>query len=169
MSAPNKKPACHAVLPQTGRVAWIGLAARSRAPITSVDRAEAVVGKGLVGDHRGKTGKREVTLIQGEHLPVIAALMGLQAVSPETLRRNVVVTGINLAALIGREFRVGAVTLVGTKPCDPCERIEEALGPGGFNATEGMGGIIARVLSAGSLRVGDEVEALPVGELAPDA
>ncbi len=99
-------------------------------------------------------GKRQVTLIQAEHLPVIAALAGLEAVTPEQLRRNIVVSGLPLLALKDRRFRIGDVLLEGTGECHPCSRMEEAFGPGGYNAVRGHGGITARVLEGGWIEVG---------------
>ena len=99
-------------------------------------------------------GKRQVTLIQAEHLPVIAALAGLETVTPEQLRRNIVVSGLPLLALKDRRFRIGDVLLEGTGECHPCSRIEEAFGPGGYNAVRGHGGITARVLEGGLIEVG---------------
>lgn len=149
-------------LPRTGKVEWIGLRPARNVAMHEVDSAQATVGAGLTGDrYRGGSGKRDVTLIQAEHLPVIAALAGHAAVAPATLRRNLVVSGIPLVALKGRRFRVGEVVLEGTAPCDPCSRMEEALGPGGFNAMRGHGGLCARIVSGGTLRLGDVVEALP--------
>lgn len=148
-----------AILPQRGRVEWIGLSPERKGEIQAVAAAEACVGTGLVGDHHalGGASKREVTLIQAEHLPVIAALSGHAAVPPEWLRRNIVVAGIPLVALKDRTFRVGRVLLKTTGPCDPCSRMEEQLGPGGFNAMRGLGGITACVLAGGMITVGDEV------------
>ena len=124
-----------------------------------VGLAEAVAGVGLVGDrYAGGSGKRGITLIQAEHLPVIAALAGHAPVAPATLRRNLVVEGIPLVALKGNRFRIGGVLLEGTDDCDPCSRMEDALGPGGYNAMRGMGGLCARILEGGVLRVGDAVE-----------
>jgi MOSC domain-containing protein YiiM len=100
--------------------------------------------------------KRQVTLIQHEHLAVIAALLG-HAVPPELLRRNVVVSGVNLIGLKNRRFRIGTALLEGSGPCDPCSRMEENLGPGGYNAMRGHGGITARVVIAGTIRPGDDV------------
>lgn len=114
-----------------------------------------------MGDrYKGGSGKRGITLIQAEHLPVIAALAGQAALAPATLRRNLVVAGIPLIALKGRRFRIGEVELEGTDPCDPCSRMEEALGPGGYNAMRGHGGLCARILRGGVLRIGDTVQAL---------
>lgn len=126
-----------------------------------VDAAQVTAGVGLVGDrYKGGSGKRGVTLIQAEHLPVIAALAGHATIAPAQLRRNVVVSGIALMALKGRRFRIGAVELEGTDPCDPCLRMEDALGPGGYDAMRGHGGLCARILRGGVLRIGDTVQAL---------
>lgn len=144
--------------PRAGRVQWVGLRPARDEPMDVVAQAEAIAGAGLRGDrYLGGSGKRGVTLIQAEHLPVIAALSGHAAIAPATLRRNVVVEGIALIALKRNRFRIGDVLLEGTDACDPCSRMEAALGPGGYNAMRGMGGLCARVLEGGVLRVGDAV------------
>ena len=114
---------------------------------------------GLSEDYRSR-GNRQVTLIQAEHLPVIAALCGLDSVEPGLLRRNLVVSGISLRALKDKRFTIGSVQLLGTGECVPCSRMEENLGVGGYNAMRGHGGITARVLSEGHIRVGDTVNAV---------
>ncbi len=106
-------------------------------------------------------GKRQVTLIQAEHLPVIAALAALESVTPEEMRRNIVVRGLPLLALKDARFQIGEVILEGTGECHPCSRMEETFGPGGYNAVRGHGGITARVVRGGVIRVGDAVVALP--------
>ncbi|MES2670729.1 MAG: MOSC domain-containing protein [Pseudomonadota bacterium] len=144
--------------PRTGEVRWIGLRRARDVPMREVDSAEAVAGKGLRGDRYGSgSGKRGITLIQAEHLPVIATLAGLEAIQPATLRRNLVVAGIPLIALKGRRFRIGEVLCEGTAPCDPCSRMEFALGAGGYNAMRGHGGLCARILEGGTFRIGDAV------------
>lgn len=150
-----------ATLPQAGHVEWIGLRPARRQAMVEVESVEATSGGGLHGDrYDGGSGKRSVTLLPAEHLPVIAALSRHPAVTPGTLRRNPVVSGIALAALEGRRFRVGGAVLEGTSPCDPCSRMEEALGQGGYNAMRGHGGLCARIIEGGSIRPGDVVVAL---------
>ena len=146
--------------PRSGRVAWIGLRPAPRAAIRVVDSVQLIADAGIEGDHRAARGggKRQVTLIQQEHLGAIAALAGLDAVDPALLRRNLVVSGISLAALKDRCFRIGEAVLEGTGECQPCSRMEENLGPGGYNAMRGHGGITARVLQGGLVRTGDTVQ-----------
>ena len=91
---------------------------------------------------------------------MIAALAGVPMVTPQQLRRNLVIAGINLLALKGQRFQIGEVILEGTAPCAPCSKMETALGPGGFNAMRGHGGLCARVLQGGMIRLGDTVSML---------
>ncbi|HEY5849168.1 MAG TPA: MOSC domain-containing protein [Lysobacter sp.] len=150
-----------AMLPRQGRVEWIGLRPQRDVAMAAVGQALAQTGAGLVGDrYSGGSGKRGITLIQAEHLPVIATLSGHDAVAPATLRRNLVVSGLPLVALKGRRFRIGEVVLEGTDDCDPCSRMEAALGPGGYNAMRGHGGLCARILDGGTIQLGDAVVAL---------
>lgn len=148
--------------PRRGRVDWIGLRPSRRVPPRPCPEALAVAGVGLSGDHyHGGSGSRAVTLIQAEHLPVVAALVGLDDLDPVLLRRNLVVSGLNVLALKGQRFQVGEAVLEGTGPCHPCSRMEEALGPGGLNAMRGHGGLTARILQGGVIRIGDPVRVLP--------
>lgn len=143
-----------------GRLDWVGLRPSRGAPMRIVQQAELLTDQGLRGDHTSLRGskKRQVSLIQAEHLPVIAALVGRSEVAPELLRRNLVVSGINLLALRARRFRIGDAVLQGEGTCDPCSKMEVALGTGGFNAMRGHGGILARVIQGAIIRVGDAVD-----------
>jgi len=127
--------------------------------MTVPQEVEVLAQRGLSGDRTAQRsgGERQVTLFQFEHLAVIASLLGRDQVQPEQLRRNLAVSGINLLALRSGRFTIGGVTFQGTGPCAPCRRLEETLGPGGFNASRGHGGITARVLGGGWIRLGDEV------------
>ena len=149
------------ILPQVGRLCWIGLRTERMGPIHVVTEAETVAERGLKGDRRcgGKPGvKRQVTLIQAEHLQAVASMLHRNEIPPELLRRNLVVSGINLLALKGKTFRVGEVLLEFSGPCEPCSRMESVLGPGGFNAMRGHGGITAKVIQGGVIRLGDPVQ-----------
>ena len=144
---------------QLGRVEWIGLRIERRGAIQPVTRAALDPAQGLVGDrYGGRSGNRQVSLIQAEHLPAIAAYLGQPAVTPERLRRNLVVSGLNLLAVRTGTLRLGPVLLEITGQCHPCSRMEEELGPGGYNAVRGHGGLTARVIEAGVIRLGDAVE-----------
>ena len=147
------------MFPRAGRVEWIGVRPARHVPVEQVTEVLATDG-GLLGDHYGG-GMREVTLIQAEHLPAVASLVGVPRVDPALVRRNIVVAGINLVALKDRRFRIGEALLAYSGPCHPCSRMEEALGAGGYNAMRGHGGITARVLERGTLRVGDAVVVVP--------
>lgn len=120
---------------------------------------------GLEGDHfNGKPGdKCQVTLIQAEHIAFVSNVMGT-TVDPALLRRNIVVSGINLLALKNKRFQIGEAILEGTKPCPPCSRMEENLGHGGYNAMRGHGGINARVIESGRISVGDSLVVLNKSE-----
>jgi MOSC domain-containing protein YiiM len=108
--------------------------------------------------------KREVTLFQAEHLRAVGAWMGLAELDASRLRRNLVVSGINLISMrslwkaVILEWCVGdeAVFQI-TGSCDPCSRMETELGFAGYNAMRGHGGVTARVVAGGSIRVGDAV------------
>lgn len=148
------------VFPRTGTLKWIGLSPERRGPINSVEQADVLIGSGLADDYhaRGGQSKREVTIILEEHLEVIGQLLERDAVSPDDVRRNLVVSGVNLTSLKDQRFRIGDVVLEGTGPCAPCSRMEENLGPGGYNAMRGHGGITTIVIESGTIRVGDAVE-----------
>ncbi|HEY1412155.1 MAG TPA: MOSC domain-containing protein [Rhodopila sp.] len=151
-----------------GQVIWIGLRPARRQPLLPVTHAELDPVNGLAGDH-GTSRTRQVTLIQQEHLTAIAAYLGLAPIDPALLRRNILVRGINLHALKDRAFHLGSARLIATGACHPCSRMEELLGPGGYNAVRFHGGITARVLAAGHVRIGDaiHVDNLLDGEIKP--
>ncbi len=140
-----------------GKVMWIGVRPERRAPLLALP-AVMIEETGIDGDHRSKAGKRAVSLIQWEHLPVIAALAHKDDVMPEDLRRNFVVSGVNLLGLRKRRFRIGDAVLEGTGICAPCSRMEENLGEGGYAAVRGHGGITADIISPGLVTLDDLVE-----------
>jgi len=141
--------------PAVGLIQRIGTRPHKRAAV--VEMQQWALDKAL--DHGTGRGKRAVTLIQSEHIEVIKKISGAEFDSLD-LRRNLVVSGINLSSLRWARFSVGEVILEGTIPCDPCERMEELLGAGGYAAMVGMGGLCARLIRSGTIRVGDRVQRL---------
>ncbi|ABE40154.1 conserved hypothetical protein [Rhodopseudomonas palustris BisB5] len=143
-----------------GRLDWIGLRPARRAPMRITQQATLIAGRGIEGDRYRTTtnGARQVTLIAAEDLAAIAAFLGRDDVAAELLRRNLVTRGINLVALKGQRFRIGEALLEGAGDCAPCSRMEEGFGEGGYNAVRGRGGLTARVLEGGVIRIGDRVE-----------
>ena len=142
-----------------GEVVWIGVRPARRAGMVPLPSVELESGRGVVGDRYGNAGgARQVTLIAAESLASIASHLGREAIPAHMLRRNIVVRGINLLALKGRQFRIGTALLEASGECHPCTRMEELLGTGGYNAVRGLGGITARIVRSGIVALGDSVE-----------
>lgn len=147
-----------------GRVELLIVRGSPREMARTIARTTALAGIGLAHDRLGQRGEaelstRQVTLIQAEHLDVIARLARVDRVDPVGLRRNLVVSGINLLALKNARLQVGEAVLEVVGPCQPCSRMEETIGPGGYAAMRGHGGMTARVIATGSIQVGDVVRA----------
>lgn len=146
--------------PTLGELVWIGLRPARNAAMQTVEQVFAEADAGLIGDRYHGGGKRQVTLIQWEHLAVLSSFTRRQ-VTPEYLRRNLAIRGVNLLALKNRTFRIGEAVLQTTGQCHPCSRMEQVLGPGGYNAMRGHGGLTARIIESGWLRLGDPLTILP--------
>ena len=127
--------------------------------VHSVGEVVANPDTGLEGDHfkKSSTVKRQLTLIQQEHLEVVPRILGIKEMPPELLRRNIVVSGIKLLALKHQQFQVREVLLETTGVCAPCSRMEENLGAGGYNSMRGHGGITAKIIQGGQIQIGDTV------------
>ncbi len=142
-----------------GRLVWIGLRTLKGGPVDEAPAALLSPQQGLHGDrYAGRPGGlRQVTLIAQEDVLAIAGFLGRAELSPVLLRRNLMTAGINLLALKGRRVTVGGAVLEITAECHPCSKMEAALGTGGYNAMRGRGGLTARVIQAGEIRLGDPV------------
>jgi MOSC domain-containing protein YiiM len=124
------------------------------------DSAVLIPAQGIEGDryHTQRDGPRQATLIAAEDIAAIASFLGKLEIVPLLLRRNFVCRGINLIALKGRSFRIGSARLEATGECAPCSQMEANLGPGGYNAVRGHGGITARIIEGARVHIGDKIE-----------
>lgn len=124
-------------------------------PVREVAEVECVAGRGLRGDrffdykadYRG-----QVTLFSREVFADLAAALHLPEANPANLRRNLLVSGVNLADLFGRHFEIQGVQLEGVDECKPCYWMDEAIAPGAHAWLKGRGGLRCRILSDGWLR-----------------
>jgi MOSC domain-containing protein YiiM len=147
-----------ATFARNGKLETIVLRPVKQGDCIEVDAVE-VDATGLVGDHHANAeGNRQVTFINKEHLAVAGAMINQDPLDPKLTRRNLVISGINLLAVIDQKFSIGEVVFQGTRDCRPCARMEENFGPGAYNAMAGHGGICASVIKGGTIRVGDEVQ-----------
>ena len=126
---------------------------------------EATPGAGLAGDRYAlgigyysprptDPGAREVTLFEAEVLDWLAAEHGI-AFTPTEHRRNLTTRGVSLPSLLGRRFRIGQVLLEGVKDCPPCTHLEGLVHKPVLHPLTDRGGLRARVVEGGLLRVGD--------------
>ncbi|MCY4420895.1 MAG: MOSC domain-containing protein [Gammaproteobacteria bacterium] len=147
---------------QSGKIEWIGLRRASGEAMVEVNSAELLQDHGLQGDKAGKRAgsSRQVTLIQAEYLPVISSFLGREQTFPHELRRNIVVSGINIGICKGLTIGIRDSVIQVTGDCVPCAKMEKALGYGGFNAMLNHGGVTAAVLAGGTIAVGDEIRIL---------
>lgn len=145
-----------------GRVEQINIGPSGELP-SPVERVEAQAGKGLVGNRyhfdKGAQRGQALTLIAAEALEGLAAEHGIDLGAAES-RRNVLTSGLDLNALVGKRFRVGDVECEGVELCEPCKSLERATQPGVIKGLLHRGGLNADILSDGVISVGDEIVAL---------
>ncbi len=148
----------YGVTTESGEVAAILVAPEPEVPLHRVDVATAIVGKGLDGDRYASgvgtfnaPGRGyELTLVEAEVLDEIGLAW-------EDARRNIVVTGISLNALVGERFNIGAVECVGRRLAEPCAHLERLVRPGLLRPLVHRGGLRADVLRGGTIAVGDRI------------
>ncbi len=123
-------------------------------PIREVDEIECVAGRGLRGDRffdHKENYKGQVTLFSAEVFAEMCPALNLPAAQPSALRRNLLVSGMDLNTLIGQRFELQGVQLEGVEECRPCYWMDEAFGPGAEAWLRGRGGLRCRILSDGRL------------------
>jgi MOSC domain-containing protein YiiM len=150
-----------------GTVVSIHVAPEAEGRMVAVTETRAVPGKGLEGDryfrqagtYSAKSGPdREVTLIEAEALEALRRDYGV-TLEPGESRRNITTRGVPLNFLVGKEFTVGAVSLLGIRLCEPCGHLEGLTREGTRAGLVHRGGLRAQILTEGVIRAGDAVEA----------
>lgn len=144
-----------------GRVKWIGVRSGSRAPIQELEAVEARRGQGLTGDHAQPP--RQVTLVQWEHIEALGTLLG-RPLLPTEMRRNIAVAGIDLLSLKDRRFRLGGALLEATGWYQPCGRLEKHIDHRTLKSVREQGGITARVIGSGVIRLDDPLVIDPLSD-----
>lgn len=148
-------------------VVSIHIASAAKVPTAEVNKAHAVPGKGLEGDRYFKltgtfsthpAGDNELTLIEIEAIDALRGEIKVE-LKPGDARRNIVTRGVALNHLVGREFKIGPVSLRGIRLCEPCSHLEGLTRPGVKSGLVHRGGLRAQVLTEGTIQAGD-----PVGE-----
>lgn len=125
-------------------------------PVVEVDELECVAGRGVRGDRffdYKPDYKGQITFFAEEVYEDLCAVLGVRSKAPSAFRRNVITRGIELNSLIGREFEIQGVRFLGTGECSPCYWQDGAFAPGAEQALKGRGGLRAKILSDGRLRV----------------
>jgi MOSC domain-containing protein YiiM len=152
-----------------GRLVGIYIAPNGARPLEARTEVRAIEGVGLDGDrYATKTGTysaregpgRQVTLVEREVVADVNATGGVVLGEHET-RRNLVTEGVPLLHLIGLTFRIGEVTFLGVRVAPPCAHLEKLTRSGVRAALENRGGLRADILAGGTLRIGDEITAVP--------
>lgn len=153
---------------QPGKLVSITIASQSGGPLSRLEETSLVAGKGIPGDRcykeQGADPDKQVTLIEEEKVAEFNRETGLDVAAWQT-RRNLVTRGVNLNALLGKQFMVGETLLEGVDLCQPCATL------GGLFATEQVpsakvvktmvdrGGLRATIVRGGTIRPGDRITA----------
>jgi MOSC domain-containing protein YiiM len=125
-------------------------------PTESKERVNLLSGRGIEGDRyaqKEEGHRKQITFFNMDAIDMLEKEMG-KAVSPEVVRRNVFVRGMDLPSLVGKTFTLQGVKFVGVDACPPCYWMDEAVGPGAEALLKGNGGLRARILTDGVLSVG---------------
>ena len=145
---------------EQGSVAHIFVAPARGAPTESVPAVEAVAGKGLRGDRNFEKKKKrpadEATLIELEHIEAFTRETHL-ALTPGMPRRNIVTRGVRLNDLVGKRFTIGSAVFEGLELCEPCGLFAKRTHREILKFFPGKGGLRARIVTGGEIRVGDAV------------
>jgi MOSC domain-containing protein YiiM len=129
--------------------------------MSSLMSVEALPGIGLAGDRYTEAKNRrgpdyEVTLIESENIEAFASATG-RALAPDMPRRNIVTAGVRLNPLLGEQFSIGRAVFEGLELCEPCRLFAKRTYGEVLDFFRGKGGLRARIVSAGTVRIGDPI------------
>ena len=135
--------------------------AEKNGPAEALKQVDVRADFGLEGDWRSKKNSgRQITLIEEEELANLALALKVPAIASGASRRQIVARGLRLNDTVGKKLRLGPLVLQVERLCDPCKNMEIMIGPGAWWAMKDRGGICARVLEGGVLKVGDALEVI---------
>ena len=120
-----------------------------------VPSIECVAGHGIRGDRffdYKDDYKGQITFFSLDVFDELRRTLGLEQCSPDLVRRNVIVRGMDLNRLIGQDFDLQGVRFRGTAECKPCYWMNRAIAPGAEEFLKGRGGLRARILTDGVLK-----------------
>jgi MOSC domain-containing protein YiiM len=143
-------------------VVHIFVASKRGAAMSAEQSAEAFTERGLKGDRYTEAKNRrspdyQVTLIEMENIEAFTEATGLP-LTPDMPRRNIITRGIRLNGLCGKRFQVGRARFEGLELCEPCSLFASRTHPEVLQFFVGKGGLRARIVSGGEIRVGDAIK-----------
>ena len=144
----------------TPTVVAIHTAPATRLAMKSVPSVEAEAGKGLVGDRYHGTRHRHVTIQSAADLAEAAAELGAPVDAAAT-RRNITISDGLIPTKPGEHLRIGDVDLEVVRIAAPCKLLDDLIGDGARHALRRRAGTVFRVLSSGTITVGDPVDLTP--------
>jgi hypothetical protein len=146
-----------------GLVEAIWIASGAGADAQRCEAVRTVPGAGLDGDRHALGTGTFPSGVPGSALTLIAGEVCDSFDPPLAAgehRRNVVTRGIDLNALVGREFTVGDVRCRGMRLCEPCVVVERYSPRSILRPLVHRGGLRADLLDEGTIRVGDSIRAI---------
>ena len=153
----------------TGRVVGIFVTPEAGGAMRAVDEVTALAGRGLEGDRyatgagswsdRTQAGRRDLSVFSVEKLDEMATSTGVR-LEPREARRNVLVEGLDVQGLVGKQFRVGEAICYAIRVAQPCIYLEQRTRPGVLKALMNRGGVFCEIVVGGRVAVGDVVAVL---------
>ncbi len=127
-------------------------------PLIEKPRIDCVAGKGLLGDryfNHQEDYKGQITFFSAEVFERLCAKFEIRSKPAGVLRRNVIVSDIDLLSLVGCDFEIQGVKFRGAEHCAPCEWMDVAFAPGAKEFLKDNAGLRAKILTDGSITVGE--------------